>query len=285
MKENYDIEDNEVRVVGSGNAPDNGKKRITAIVVATILLVAIVIGIVVFFAIKSTGNQAPDNNNSDTTQTSKISNTSDKNLTPYIATADTVIDGIELQILTPINATAELHVGPIDTTDDILLATQAADLGKGKYDIIGAFVYAGEPLSWGLSKKGFCAIINDTITVGVAENSPLFEQATETEGFFFRQYAAVNNGKMVENNPKNTSTRRALCILNNKVCVVTTPNRVTMNDFSHALTNLGTSNAIFLVGSSAHGWYRDNDNKLINMPNSSRWNYNLKNINYIVFRR
>ncbi len=280
MKENYDIEDNEVRVVGTGNAPDNQKKRITAIAVA-IILVALVIGIVVFFTDKTTGNKATIN---DTTQTNKISNTSDKDQTPYIATTDTVIDGIELQILTPINATAELHVGPIDTTDDILLATQAADLGKGKYDIIGAFVYAGEPLSWGVSKKGFCAIINDTITVGVAENSPLFEQATETGGFFFRQYAAVNNGKMVENNPKNASTRRALCIVNNKVCIITTPNRVTMNEFSQALSDFGTSNAIFLVGSSAHGWYRDNNNKVVSLPNNSKWSNNLKNINYIVFR-
>ena len=49
------------------------------------------------------------------------------------------------------------------------------------------------------------AIINDKITIGIADNSPLFEQATETGGYFFRQYPLVDNGKLVENEPKNKS--------------------------------------------------------------------------------
>ena len=49
-------------------------------------------------------------------------------------------------------------------------------------------------MAWGLSKKGYVSIIEDKITVGVADNSPLFEEATEKGGYFFRQYPLVNNG-------------------------------------------------------------------------------------------
>ena len=79
---------------------------------------------------------------------------------------------------------------------------------------------AGEPLSWGLSKKGYCAIIDGRVTIGMAENSPLFEQATEQGGYFFRQYPSVANGVMVENRPENASFRRALCNFNGRLCII-----------------------------------------------------------------
>ena len=202
-----------------------------------------------------------------------------------IAVSDTVIDSINLQILTPYNVSPELYVGQIDTADkNILFATQAADLAKDRGKIVGAFVLAGEPLSWGLSKKGYCAIFGDSITVGVAENSPLFEQATDVGGYFFRQYPAVSNGKMVENNPQNRSFRRALCTLDGKMCVIFSTDRVLMNDFSTALAKLGVKDGIFLVGSTAHGWYRspDNDNVVqLGFPRAPR----TKNVNYLIFRR
>lgn len=66
-------------------------------------------------------------------------------------------------------------------------------------------------MAWGLSKKGYVGIIRDTVHLGVADNSPLFEEATETEGYFFRQYALVDNGVLVENEPKNKAIRKAIC--------------------------------------------------------------------------
>ncbi|MBR4804689.1 MAG: hypothetical protein IK032_08640, partial [Bacteroidales bacterium] len=179
----------------------------------------------------------------------------------------------------------ELFVGQLDTTDNsILFAAQAADLSRDKGKIVGAFVCAGEPLSWGLSKKGYCAIFGDSITVGMAENSPFFEQATDVGGYFFRQYPAVSDGEMVENKPENRSYRRALCTLNGKICVVYTTDRVMMNDCSTALVKLGVRDAIFLVGSTSHGWYRQSsDNSVVQLgyPIAPKMKY----INYLVFRR
>ncbi len=211
-------------------------------------------------------------------------NNSDAKLPSCTMVSDTIVDSIRLKIITPYNTVPTLHVGTLDTSDaDIVLAALAADLGYDKGKIIGAFVCEGEPLSWGGGRKlGYCAIIDGNITLGVAENSPLFEEATESEGYFFRQYPAVDNGEMVENNPKNASFRRALCMLKGKVCVVATDDRVLMNDFSSALVMLGVENAIFLVGSAADGWYRTEDGSFYRLGNKAMKDN--PNINYIVFR-
>ena len=54
----------------------------------------------------------------------------------------------------------------------------------------------------------------------MADNSPLFEEATETGGYFFRQYPLADNGTLVENEPKGKSIRKALCDRNGEIMVV-----------------------------------------------------------------
>ncbi len=210
-------------------------------------------------------------------------NNVDASLPSYIDVSETTIDSVELKILTPYNAIPELHLGRIDTSDsEILFAALAADIRRDNGKIVGAFVHEGEPRSWGLSKRGYCAILDDGITLGVADNSPLFEQATEQGGSFFRQYPSVDNGKMVPNNPENLSFRRALCAYDDKICIIVSTNRVLMNDFSAALVKLGVRNAIFLVGSTEDGWYRSEDGKITRL--GKKYAKNNPNINYLVFR-
>lgn len=210
-------------------------------------------------------------------------NNEDESLFPHIVIKEIAVDSINLRILTPYNATPELHLGQLDTSDtEILFAALAADIRRDNGKIVGAFVHAGEPLSWGLSKRGYCAIFDNEITLGLADNSPLFEQATEQGGSFFRQYPSVDNGKMVANNPENLSFRRALCALDGKVCIIVSTNRVLMNDFSTALVKLGVKNAIFLVGSTEDGWYRTEDGKITRL--GKKHTKNNPNINYLVFR-
>ena len=48
------------------------------------------------------------------------------------------------------------------------LTKQAADIRADNGKIVGAFVLKGDPLSWGLSKRGYCGIIDGKLTVGVA---------------------------------------------------------------------------------------------------------------------
>lgn len=278
-----DINDNEIRVIG-GDGGDGGKKRLPLWVIAGVVVIAIAV-IALWPKPQPEVPVIPDTTTVTEPETTDIwhSNT-DNTLSSCTIVTDTLIDTLHLRIFTPYNTTPELHVGRLDTADtDIILASMAADLRRDNGRIVGAFVHAGEPLSWGLSKRGYCAIFDGQITIGVAENSPLFEQATEQGGYFFRQYPAVDKGVMVENNPENASFRRALCLLNGKVCIIACTDRVLMNDFSATLVKLGVSEAILLVGGTADGWCRTDDGKMMRLGSS--YAQNAKYMNHIVFRK
>ncbi len=197
---------------------------------------------------------------------------------------DTVVNDIPLRLMRPMNVTPHLEVGYgcLRDTADIILMWQAADIRADNKKIVGAFVLHGKPLSWGLSKRGYCAIIDNEVTVGVADNSPLFEEATERGGDFFRQYPLVDNGVLVENELKAKFIRRALCQLEGRIVVAQTGTPESMHDFAQALVDIGVTNAIYLIGSSAIGWYIDLDG--IGTP-SGQWEPKIyKNISFIIWQ-
>lgn len=104
----------------------------------------------------------------------------------------------------------------------MIYAAQAADVRADNGGVVGAFVLNGEPRSWGVSKKGYCASINGKVTIGVAENSPLFESNRREGGYFFRQYPLVSNGEVIDNEPKGKSIRRAICDRQGEIFMVET---------------------------------------------------------------
>jgi hypothetical protein len=170
----------------------------------------------------------------------------------------------------------------------VIFVGQAADVRADNGEIVGAFVHKGKPISWGKSKKGYCASIGGKVYVGVAESTPLFEMATENEGYFFRQYALVDNGKLVENNPKGKTIRRAICQMQSSVFMVESLTRESFHDFAQALVDLGVNNAIYLVGSTAYGWSVD-QNGITHEHGEDIWRDNPagcpKNVSYIVWKR
>ena len=289
---NNDINEDEIRVIGKKTPrPKQGKYPwLWPLVTACALIVAVLL---LVFLPNRMDNDSKQKNIADTTESffEGSSNVDDEwysnddpNGLSYIHSFDTVVDGTPLRIITPYNTNPELTVGPIDTADhSILLCTQAADLRKDNGKILGAFVLRGQPLAWGLSKRGYCAIVDGQVTVGVSDNSPLFELATEQEGYFFRQYPLVDNGEALHNNPENVSHRRALCAWQDRICIVISLEPLLMDQFSNALASLGVRDAIYLVGSNtAQGW--------TTLADGSRCYFaktRLKvpqNINYIIFR-
>ena len=195
---------------------------------------------------------------------------------------DTIND-IPLDIYIPHNAVPELVLGVPDLHDkSIVFTTQAADIRADNGKIVGAFVLKGKPLSWGLSKKGYCGIIDDKITVGVADNSPLFEEATEKGGFFFRQYPLVDKGVLVENEPKGKSIRKALCDRNGEIMVIMSTTPESFHDFAQALIDMKVDNAIYLVGGISFGYFRDFYDQLSIIYNKHRYGYKYEN--FIVWR-
>lgn len=202
---------------------------------------------------------------------------------------DTTVNDVPLRLYMPVNALPELQLGTPDTADEsIILALQAADVRADNQEIVGAFVRKGELLSRGSAKKGFCAIIDWSIHIGMAESTPLFEEAIAKEGYFFRQYPLVSERKMVENKPKNKAMRRALCEMDGKILVVNSMDRESFHDFAQALADLGVRNAIYLTGAAAYGFCRSNDESS-GKSTLTEWNHpsndkQFRNANFIVWR-
>ena len=200
---------------------------------------------------------------------------------------DTTINDVPLRIYIPHNAECTLHVGKVDRDDnDIIYTAEAAFIRADNHAILGAFVLKGEPLAWGLSMRGYCASIDGDITVGVADNSPLFEEAINRGGYFFRQYPLVDNGKFVANEPKNKSVRRAICERNGEIFMVESLAKESFHDFTQALVDLGVDNAVNLAGSEAYGWAIDRYGVKheFGTPNFYTGRGKMpKNTNYIVF--
>lgn len=195
---------------------------------------------------------------------------------------DTIND-IPLDIYIPHNAVPELMIGVPDIFDkSIVLTTQAADIRADNGKIVGAYVLKGKPYSWGLSKKGYCGIIDGKLTVGVADNSPLFEEATEKGGYFFRQYPLVDNGVLVENEPKGKSIRKALCDRNGEIMLVMTQTPESFHDFAQALVDMKIDNAIYTVGSTSYGYFRDKYDHFVQIYEKHRGGYMYEN--FIVWR-
>ena len=294
-----DIHDDEVRIIGAGpkKPPRRKRKWIFPIVVLALLL--LMAGIVIAFWPREKRNEPVQGvydrdpyqggayygivYPSDTPKTPPLSHFADTE-EPFTEKIDTTINDIPLNILIPHKAKPELLIGKPDPRDtSIILIAQAADIRSDNLKILGSFVYKGEVVAKGTSKKGFCAIIDGAIRLGVDENTPLFEKSTENENYFFRQYGLVNEGALVENELKNKSIRKALCSRGDEVFIVVTETNESLHDFAQALVDLGCENAISLVGSRyAYGWAVDRDGTTSFFGEDV---HKYKNENYILWRK
>ena len=291
-EKNKDIRDDEFRVIGHATIPNTSAsekswRKMGVAIVSAILVIAIGILTIVNWPkdVPEDPNEGLFENAPEQVEHKPVSLLGTTTDAHYTEKLDTVINDVHLSIYIPHNAKPELTLGVPDRKDkNIILAAQAADIRKDNRKILGAFVLKGEPLAWGLSKKGFCAIIEDKVTVGVSENSPLFEEATEKEGYFFRQFPLVDNGTLVESDQKNKTMRKALCSRAGQLFMAVSETDESMHDFAQALVDLDVENAIYLVGShSSFGWYIDEaGEKTLFAPDVHRGTY--KNENYIVWK-
>ena len=275
------IQDDELRVLGKPSPEEPKKKGFKWYYAVAILLIisGVIFAAVRLFDIRR-NEIVPDFYETELSDTIAMSETipvmeklgdytdSSKAYTEHL---EMTVNDIPLDIYIPHNAKPRLFIGTPDLNDkNVIFTTQAADIRADNGKINGAFVLAGEPKAWGLSKKGYCGIIDGKITIGVAANSPLFEEATETGGYFFRQYPLVDNGKLVENEPKGKSIRKAICQRGEEIVVVMTSEPESFHDFSQALIDLGASNAVYLVGSASYGFFRDKLDQLSIIYNKQR---------------
>lgn len=268
-KELFDIGDNEIRVLGSTESRKDTPKpkhRWWYWILAVLLLITLAI---VYWKISHHPTLIPstyvEEPVMDSTQNVTFETPIESKAYTLI-TCETVND-ITMQIYTPVGAHVELHVGPLPFNDkNIILAAQAADYRADNGEISGAFVYKGELLSRGHPKYGFCAIIGDKLTMGKSRETVLFERAVEQEGYFFRQFSLVHDGKFGEKKlPKGKALRRALCYYQENIVIVETMERESMHDFTQALIDTGVQEAVGLVGYIKLPLYEDKEgNRIIN---------------------
>jgi len=288
---NYnDIKDNEIRIIGNADQPTTTLRKPIYRrwwFWATVVALAVVAALLIAMSISRKSNDAA---------TKTVENIESEPVAPTVVksepaatvlVSDTSVNDVQMRIYTPVNAVPELCIGYPDPNDNTLvLAFQAADIRADNHEILGAYVLKGDMLSRGRSKKGFCAIIDGKIQLGMAESTPLLEEATEKEGYFFRQYPLVLDGQMVQNKPKNKALRHALCEYNGTIVTVSSMGKESLHDFAQALADLGVQNAIYLIGAESYGFCRTQSNET---PETVFWGEKkndkmFEKVNFIVWR-
>ena len=298
MKELKEIRDDQIRIIGEGGSK-NPLPRSVWIIILSVLSIAI-LGVIILLTTKHKEYEALELQEPEPAlfepvilpepvKPQWIGKEVDSLATGFTEIIDTLINDIPIRIYIPHNAEMSLHIGRMDKEDkSVIYAAQAADVRADNGGIVGAFVLNGEPKAWGLSKKGYCASINGKVTIGVADNTSLFEEATMHNGYFFRQYPLVKDGQVIDNEPKGKSIRRAICDRQGEIFMVETGSIESFHDFAQALADLGVDQAVYLVGSSAYGWAVDEAGTTHEFGEDNYYTGRRrmpKNTSYIVWRR
>jgi len=279
--------ENEVYILGS-EQPDNRqtKKRWRIWGVCIVMFLAIVIALILFFTNREQTPEyyfEPEDKTTQSVSVTTVDSMESMVEKAFIELSEEMVNDVPLLIYTPRNAGMSLMIGMPDASDTtIIFAAMAADIRKDNQQIVGDFVLSGNRLARGVAKKGFAAIEENKVTIGIGESTPLLQQTIENNGSFFRQYPLVRQGELIENKPKNKSIRRALAVRGEQIIMVETRNRESFHDFSQALIDIGVSDAIYLVGGDAYGWYRNQENEWLEfgklLPDIP------ENISYIIWR-
>lgn len=275
-----DMRDDEIRIISSGSVTRPPRRRRTLYIALAVIFAIAAAGVTAWLL---SDDAEPDEVTIPAPQPLETATPAAPSTPAYTVRTDTVVNGVPLSIYTPCNATPLLVIGEAALSDtSAVLVAQAADVRGDNGQIAGAYVVRGELVSKGQAKAGFCSIINGDITVGVADATPMLEEALATEGYFFRQYPLVVAGQLVENKPKGRALRKALAEINGRIHVISSPGRLTFHDFSRALVDLGARNAIYLVGASSSGFYVDAQGLRTDFTTHAPSPY--ENINFIVWR-
>lgn len=282
MKANNNIHEDEIQILGGSTSNKQTKKsKNNSKIIIFCIIVAILVAGIITATYLSINTEEDKEIPISTVTVSQEMNTKE---TSYVEVFEETVNDVPLYVYVPHNIKIELTASRPDANDqNIVFATQAADLAADGESIVGDFVLAGKQLAKGKGKQGFCAIIGDQVSIGVDTSTPLLDEAIQNNGYFFRQYPLVANGKMVENKPKGKTIRRAIGKRNNTIVIVESRSRESFYDFAQSLVDIGVTDAIYLVGGNAYGWYQDIDGKQ-NIFGSTDSDI-VKSPNYIVFKK
>lgn len=286
MKKHKDIRNDEIRIIGNDQPVFSEPIWRKWLIVIFCVIVGMCISFLLFCLTQNHKSSYFEEKNPsviiESQQTDSLSDKAEDK--GYIEILEETVNDVPMFVYVPYHARITLELGMPDKADsNIVFVAQAADIRRDNKKILGDFVLKGEKLSYGKAKTGFCAIIDNTITIGMDEDTPLLQQAIDRNGYFFRQYPLVIDGQLIENNPKDKAIRRAIGVRRGQVIMVESRSRESFHDFSQALVDIGITQAIYLVGSTAYGWCMDLSGNRIEFGVENPRN-TPPNTSYIVWR-
>lgn len=291
---NDTFNDDQIRVIGQKPTMTPKKKRTLILigVVLAIVLIVIVL-LLILWQNKATSEIVNEATSTDETYTPKegdvgktVSDSLSVDTIPFTL-EEMEINGNKYRCFQMVNAELELALyNDIDTTNtSIVFVTQAANIRGDNNKIIGDFIYKGEEKAKGCpdaSTLGFCAIFGGKTIIGKANPTTFLDSAKNDSGFFFRQYALVNDNGFESSESEAKSYRRALCIKDGNVMVVESIDKITLSAFAEALFDYDISNAVNLMGGkNLDEWYVKDGKREVLFINTREPN---PNRNYLIFR-
>lgn len=173
-----------------------------------------------------------------------------------------------LIVFYPINSSLALTDKRPDTNNaDIIFSVPAAFTARNYKDVVGKFATL-DTIIYNQTEQetGFC-LINDSIVIAPLDTSDysVFTNIQIGKDSYFQQMLLVNNDTLVPCTifgKQKPTFRRALCIKNNRICVIESLNRMNVDDFSSALIANNVSQAIYMdMGTWSEGFYIDENGK------------------------
>ncbi len=283
MEDKKTYTDDEIQVLGLNQdiKENTSSKKNKRVLIFLIALLLIAISLLCIFLLT---NKEPQQNPQpivEKVQTSSPTET-DITLQGYIDVLEETVNDVPLFVYVPHNAYMELATEMPDQSDkSIIFVAEAADVRADNGEIVGDYVLAGKQLARGERKTGFCAILDYQVIIGMAGQTGILDKTINQDGYFFRQYPLVRDSEVIDNEPKGKSIRRALAIRDNQVIMVESRTRESFHDFAQALADIGVSNAIYICGGSAFGWYRNEEGTMITFGQEKE---NFPGTNYIVWK-
>jgi len=181
----------------------------------------------------------------------------------------------ELIIYTPHYSSIDLVCGDMPSVRDsnVLFCAEAAYTGECLKEFIHSNI-AGNHVTGGLFYKGYSckrntgafAFYNDKYKFLYRDYANELDSAAENGGMFFGQEMIIHNGKFVDITRKdnNKNEFRALCELNDTLCVIDSRGVSTFGDFKRNLLDAGVTEALYLdMGTGWNfSWWRDSEGKV-----------------------
>lgn len=280
-KDNYEISDNEIRVLGDSpqkKGTPKGLKWFVLLLLASAVL-ALLKGI-------SKGFDETPSEEVEGLYEQDAEALTDSASMAYVEIQDLSVSGIPMRMSTPKGAKAELAVGRQDLSDStIVYFCQAADVRADDRTILGDFVLNGKQLAVGHSKWGWCSIENGQVRLGYDKMPDALQQSIDHKASFFRQYGLIADGKYVKDtsSKRYEAIRRALCTKDGEAFIMESLEPVNFVRFAHALEDFHVDYAISLLGATTYGFAKTKNGDRIEFGEYNS-NLVLETTSYIIWR-